>query len=191
VHLDGTRFANAVVAGGQTPADLSWRSGVDILCLGATKNGALAAEAVIYFEPERQAAAISSFEFRRKRGGHLVSKGRLLSAQMDAWLAGDFWLDRAAHSNAMGQRLATGLRAIEGVEITNEATANILFVRLPLAIHRRLRAAGAEYYLEPASQTEEGDGVGVRARLVCSPSTAPESVDAFLGTCAAVDTVAA
>ena len=74
---------------------------------------------------------------------------------------------------------------------SNEATANILFVRLPLAIHRRLRAAGAEYYLEPASQTEEGDGVGVRARLVCSPSTAPESVDAFLGTCAAVDTVAA
>ena len=183
VHLDGTRFANAVVASGETPADLSWRSGVDILCLGATKNGALAAEAVIFFDPARQAAAISSFEFRRKRGGHLVSKGRLLSAQMDAWLEGDFWLNRAAHSNAMGQRLAAGLRAIDGVEITNDAAANILFVRLPLAIHRRLRAAGAAYYLEPSSQTEEGDGVSVRARLVCSPSTPPETVDAFLNLC--------
>ncbi len=191
VHLDGTRFANAVVASGKTPADLSWRSGVDILCLGATKNGALAAEAVIYFEPERQAEAIASFEFRRKRGGHLVSKGRLLSAQMDAWLAGDFWLNRAAHSNAMGQRLAAGLRAIDGVEITNDAAANILFVRLPLPVHRHLRAAGAAYYLEPASQTEEGDGVSVRARLVCSPSTPPASVDAFIGLCADAVTVTA
>lgn len=184
VHLDGTRFANAVVASGETPADLSWRSGVDILCLGATKNGALAAEAVIFFDPQRQEAAISSFAFRRKRGGHLVSKGRLLSAQMDAWLEGEFWLNRAAHSNAMGQRLATGLRAIGGVGITNDAAANILFVTLPLAIHRRLRAAGAAYYLEPASQSEEGDGVSVRARLVCSPSTPPESVDSFVGLCA-------
>ena len=184
VHLDGTRFANAVVASGETPAALSWRSGVDILCLGATKNGALAAEAVIFFDPERQADALSSFEFRRKRGGHLVSKGRMLSAQMDAWLEGDFWLNRAAQSNAMGQRLAAGLRAVAGVEITNDAAANILFARLPLALHRSLRAAGVAYYLEPASQTEEGDGVGVRVRLVCSPSTSAEDVDAFLALCA-------
>jgi len=191
VHLDGTRFANAVVASEATPADLSWRAGVDILCLGATKNGALAAEAVIFFDPERQAAAISSFEFRRKRGGHLVSKGRLLSAQMDAWLEDDFWLNRAAHSNAMGQRLAAGLRGAAGVEITNEPAANILFVRLPLAIHRTLRAARAGYYLEPASQSEEGDGTGVCARLVCSPSTTPDSVDAFVRLCAGAPVVPA
>ena len=183
MHLDGTRFANAIVASGETPAALSWRSGVDILCLGATKNGALAAEAVIFFDPDRQAERIASFEFRRKRGGHLVSKGRMLSAQMEAWLAGDFWLERATHSNAMGQRLAAGLRGIDGIEITNDAAANILFVRLPLAIHRRLREAGAAYYLEPASQTEDGDGVSVRARLVCSPSTSMESIDAFLALC--------
>ncbi len=185
VHLDGTRFANAVVAGGESPADLSWRSGIDILCLGATKNGALAAEAVIFFDPERQAEAISSFAFRRKRGGHLLSKGRLLSAQMDAWLAEDFWLNRAAHANAMGQRLAAGLRGIDGIDILNAAAANMLFVRLPLAVHRRLRAGGAAYYLHPPSQTEDGDGAGVRVRLVCSPSTAPESVDAFLDLCGA------
>lgn len=187
VHLDGTRFANAVAAGDHSPADLSWRSGVDILCLGATKNGALAAEAVIYFDPGRQAAALSSFEFRRKRGGHLVSKGRLLSAQMDAWLEGDFWLDRAARSNAMGQRLVAGLRAVAGVEITNDPAANIVFARLPLALHRRLRAAGAAYYLEPASQTEEGDGASVGVRLVCSPATTPHDVDAFLGQCVPTD----
>jgi len=183
VHLDGTRFANAVVAGGHSPADLSWRAGVDILCLGATKNGALAAEAVIYFDPERQAAAISSFEFRRKRGGHLVSKGRMISAQMDAWLEGDFWLDRAGQSNAMGQRLLEGLRRVDGVGILNDAAANILFARLPLTVHRRLRAAGAAYYLDPAAQTEEGDGTSVGVRLVCSPSTVAGDVDAFLGHC--------
>lgn len=183
VHLDGTRFANAVVASGESPAALSWRSGVDILCLGATKNGALAAEAVIYFNPEHQTDAIASFEFRRKRGGHLVSKGRLLSAQMAAWLRDDFWLGRAARSNAMGQRLAEGLRAVPGVEILNDAAANMLFVRVPVALHHRLRAAGAGYYLEPASQSEEGDGVSVTARLVCAPSTTPEDVDAFLALC--------
>ena len=184
VHLDGTRFANAVVSGGHAPADLSWRAGVDILCLGATKNGALAAEAVIFFDPDRQAQAIASFEFRRKRGGHLLSKGRLLSAQMDAWLVEDFWLERAHRSNAMGQRLADGLRRIEGIEILNDAAANMIFARLPLAIHRRLRGAGAAYYLEPASQTEDGDGATVSARFVCSSVTIPESIDAFLDLCA-------
>ena len=184
VHLDGTRFANAVAAGAGTPADLSWRAGVDILCLGATKNGALAAEAVIFFDPGRQAQAISSFAFRRKRGGHLLSKGRLLSAQMDAWLAGGFWLDRARQANAMGQRLAAGLRGIDGIDILNDARANMLFVRLPLAVHRRLREAGAAYYLEPASQAEDGDGTTVSARLVCSSATAPGDVDAFLDLCA-------
>jgi len=191
VHLDGTRFANAVVASGETPAALSWRAGVDILCLGATKNGALAAEAVIFFDPDRQAEAISSFEFRRKRGGHLVSKGRMLSAQMDAWLEGDFWLNRAAHSNAMGQRLLAGLSGVAGVEILNDAAANMLFARLPLPLHRRLRAAEAAYYLEPASQTEEGDGEAVRVRLVCSPSTSTDSVDEFLALCTQTDPVSA
>ena len=180
VHLDGTRFANAVVASGASPAEMSWQSGVDVLCLGATKNGALAAEAVIFFDPERQAARIADFEYRRKRGGHLVSKGRLLSAQMDAYLTDNLWLELARHANDAARRLADGLHTIAGVEIENPVDANMLFVRIPLAIHRKLREAGAAYYLEPPSQTEEGDGQNVRARFVTSFSTTDADVDTFL-----------
>lgn len=180
VHLDGTRFANAVISSGAGPADLSWRAGVDVLCLGATKVGALAAEAVIFFDPERQADRIAQFEFRRKRGGHLLSKGRLLSAQMQAWLTDDLWISLARHSNIAAARLAEGLGQIEGVRIENRVDANMLFVHLPLAIHRRLQSRGARYNLEPPSQPENGDGKTVRIRLVTAFSTTDADVDAFL-----------
>lgn len=182
VHLDGTRFANAVVASGATPAELSWKSGVDVLCLGATKNGALAAEAVIFFDPERQADRIAGFEYRRKRGGHLVSKGRLLSSQMDAYLADGLWLDLARRANEAARRLADGLRTIPGIEIENPVDANMLFVHLPLPVHRKLKASGAAYYLEPPSQTDEGDGKRVRTRFVTSYATTDAAIDAFLST---------
>ncbi len=184
VHLDGTRFANALVAGNETAAAMSWQAGVDVLCLGATKNGALAAEVVIFFDPERQAARIAEFEFRRKRGGHLVSKGRLLSSQMDAYLTDDLWLRNARHANAMGQKIAAALAAHPEIDILNEPQANMIFARLPLAVHRRLREAGAGYYLEPASQTEDGDGEAVMVRLVCAPTTPESDIDNFLAICA-------
>jgi len=102
LHMDGARFANAVAALGCSPAELSWRAGVDALSFGATKNGALAAEAVIFFDP----AKVKGFAYRRKRGGHLLSKMRFLSAQLEAYLADDLWLANARHANAMAARLA-------------------------------------------------------------------------------------
>jgi threonine aldolase len=180
VHLDGTRFANALVASNASPADMSWRAGVDVLCLGATKNGALAAETVIFFDPTRQADRIAEFEYRRKRGGHLISKGRLLSSQMAAYLEDDLWLSLARHSNTAAARLAAGLEAISGVEIENSVDANMLFVHLPLRVHRALQQQGARYYLEPPSQTDEGNGETVRVRFVTSFSTSEAEIDAFL-----------
>jgi len=180
VHLDGTRFANALVSSNASPADMSWRAGVDVLCLGATKNGALAAEAVIFFDPDRQADRIAQFEYRRKRGGHLISKGRMLSSQMAAYLKDDLWLTLARRSNDSAARLAEGLRAIKGVEIENTVEANMLFVHLPLVTHQALQSEGARYYLEPPSQSDEGNGETVRVRFVTSFSTTDESIDAFL-----------
>lgn len=180
VHLDGTRFANALVSSNASPADMSWRAGVDVLCLGATKNGALAAEAVIFFDPGRQSERIAQFEYRRKRGGHLVSKGRLLSSQMAAYLKDDLWLDLARHSNEAAARLASGLQKNSCIEIENSVDANMLFVHLPLRIHRALQAEGARYYLEPPSQTDEGNGETVRVRFVTSFTTSNESIDLFL-----------
>src|SRR5690606_40501465 len=108
LHMDGARFANALVHAGCAPADLAWRAGVDALSFGATKNGAFAAEAVVFFDPGRAA----SFGFRRKRGGHLWSKMRFLAAQFDAYLADELWLANARHANRLAAELAQGLAAL-------------------------------------------------------------------------------
>ena len=110
VHLDGARFANAVAALGCTPAELSWKAGVDVLTLGGTKDGCFAAEAVIFFDPARA----RDFGFRRKRAGHLFSKHRFLAAQIEAWLADGLWLELAARANARAAALARGLAAPAG-----------------------------------------------------------------------------
>ena len=142
VHMDGTRLANALARQNVSPADMTWRAGVDVLCLGATKNGALAAEAVVLFDPERA----WEFELRRKRGGHLFSKMRFISSQMGAYLTDGLWLRLARHSNAMADRLADGIGGVEGARVTNTIGANMLFPEITLAQHKRLQAAGARYY---------------------------------------------
>lgn len=177
VHMDGTRFANAIARSNHTPAEMSWKAGVDILCLGATKNGAMAAEAVIVFDPARA----WEFELRRKRGGHLFSKMRFVSAQIEAYLADDLWLRLAGQSNAMADRLAAGITAIDGAEVTNSVEANMLFVTMRLAQHRRLQAAGAMYYPMNGTQDENGsDDAPWDVRLVTSFSTTEADVDRFL-----------
>ena len=130
LHMDGARLANALAFLDCSPADATWRAGVDVLSFGATKNGALTAEAVVLFDKE----LARDFGYRRKRGGHLFSKMRLLSVQWDAYVTDDLWLRNAAHANAMARRMADGLKGIDGVELTRPVQANILFPRLPAAV---------------------------------------------------------
>jgi len=142
LHMDGARFANAVVSLNRSPADLTWRSGVDVLSFGATKNGALAAEAVVFFDKTKA----GDFAFRRKRGGHLFSKMRFLSAQLDAYLQDELWLRNARHANAMASRLADGLAALPGATLRHPVEANEVFVELPEPVIRGLIADGFRFY---------------------------------------------
>lgn len=169
VHLDGARFANAVAATGTHPAELTWRAGVDVLSFGGTKNGLMGVEAVVLFDPERA----WEFDLRRKRGGHLLSKGRYLAAQMLAMLEDNRWLDWAAHANGMAARLAHGLTA-RGIALAHPVEANILFPHWPEGTSARLRAAGATFHDMPAPEGFQG------ARLVTSWATTEAEVEALL-----------
>ena len=170
VHLDGARFANALVATGATAAEMTWKAGVDVVSFGGTKNGCMGVEAVVIFDP----AKAWEFELRRKRGGHLFSKHRFLSAQMVGYLEDGLWLRLAAHANAMGARLVRGLAQMPDVSLVHPAEANILFPEWGAGTHARLEAAGAAYYPFPAPMGRE------RARLVASWSTTEADVDQFL-----------
>lgn len=169
LHMDGARFANAVAALDRAPADLSWRAGVDVLSFGATKGGALAAEAVVVFDP----ALAETLAFRRKRGGHLLSKMRFLSAQLDAYLADDLWLRLARHANDMALRLARGLEALAGVELLYPAEANEIFATMPRALIESLLGDGFRFY-------RWGEDDSDIVRLVTAFDTKAEHVDAFL-----------
>ncbi len=176
VHLDGARFANALQALGCTPAEMTWKAGVDVLSFGGTKNGCIGVEAVILFDP----AKAREFELRRKRGAHLFSKHRYLSAQMQAYLTDDLWQQNAARANANCARLAEGLRAIEGVTFQHDPQANIIFCAFPRAAHLRLHDAGALYYVWSGSLEGPDPNEPLQARLVCDWSiTAPE-IDRFI-----------
>ena len=142
VHLDGARFANAAASLNASPADLTWRAGIDAMSFGATKNGALGAEAVIFFHHED----VKDFEYRRKKGGHLLSKMRFVSAQLDAYLEGGRWLEHAARANALARRLGEGLHGTDGAVIAHPVEANAVFVSLPDATVARLRGQGAKFY---------------------------------------------
>lgn len=173
VHLDGARFANAVASLGCSPAAITWKAGVDALSFGATKNGCVAAEAVIFFDPEKP----GDFVYRRKRAGHLLSKHRFLAAQFDAYLAEERWLKYAARANRMAARLSQGLAAINGVKIWYPTEANEVFAEFPGETAEALRRAGAAFYpwLTP------GDPSGGKLnRLVASFATTEEEVDQFL-----------
>jgi threonine aldolase len=137
-HVDGARFANAVVATGAAPADLTWRAGVDALSFGFVKNGGMNAEALIFFDPDLAAATL----FRRKRAGLLLSKGRYLAAQLLAMLDGDVWLDCARASNAGAALLAQAA----GDRLVHPVEANEVFLRVTADEAARLRAAGFDFY---------------------------------------------
>ena len=173
IHLDGARFANAVASLDCSPAEISWKAGVDVLCFGGTKNGCLAAEAVIFFDP----ADVADFAFRRKRAGHLWSKQRYISAQFSAYLEDGLWLRLARHANAAARRLSAGLAAIPNVRVWYPTDANEVFVSFPDGVADALRSDGASFYPwitpgDPAS--------GAMQRLICSFRTQNEEIDAFL-----------
>jgi threonine aldolase len=170
VHMDGARFANALVHLGCKPAEMTWRAGVDALSFGATKNGALAAEAIVLFDP----ALAETMGYRRKRGGHLFSKMRFLSAQLDAYLEDGLWLRLATHANRMATMLADGLATVRGATLQSPVEANEIFVDLPEATLRKLEAAGFKFY--------RWDGTVIR--LVTAWNTEEESVAAFLAAAA-------
>ncbi|MEM6310048.1 MAG: beta-eliminating lyase-related protein [Pseudomonadota bacterium] len=175
VHLDGARFANAQVALGCSAADMTWKVGVDAVSFGATKNGAMGVEAVVFFDPEKA----WEFELRRKRGAHLFSKHRYLSAQMQGYLADDLWLDSAAKANASAAKLAKGLKA-KGAKFLHPVEANMIFCSFPRSIHQKLHDAGAKYYVWSGSLDGDDPGEHLAARLVCDWSVTDEGTETFL-----------
>ncbi len=174
VRLDGARFGNAVAATGASPADLTWKAGVDLMSFGGTKNGCMGVEAVVFFDPKKA----WEFELRRKRGAHLFSKHRFLSAQMAGYLQDDLWRETAQQANANAAYLAEGLRKA-GAAFLHAPQANMLFPRFPRAIHRKLHEAGAKYYLWDGPLDGPEDSL-LAAGMVCDWSISKEQIDQFL-----------
>jgi threonine aldolase len=179
VHMDGARFANALAHLRCTPAEATWKCGIDVLSLGATKNGALGAEAVVFFDP----AMARDFERRRKRAGHLMPKLRFLSAQLIAYLKDGLWLNNARHANSMATRMAQGLKAVRGARLLHPVEANEVFVSLPEETAGGLERQGYQFY-----RWQYGPAVepGVTVRLVTSFATPSADVDAFLAAAASI-----
>jgi len=168
MHMDGARFANALVTLGVTPAQMTWQAGIDVLSFGGTKNGCLTAEAVVFFKPE----LVGDFPFLQKRAGQLLSKSRFISSQFAGYLADDVWMRNARQANAMAQRLSKGLADLPGLELAYPTQSNEVFVVMPAALIDRLSATGL------ALNDEELDGKAVR--FVAAWNTTESEVDALL-----------
>ncbi len=181
LHMDGARFANAMAFLGVPARQVTWEAGIDVLSFGASKGGCMAAEAVVFFDP----ALAENFGYRRMRAGHLVSKMRFISAQLEAYLADGLWLKLARHANAMAQRLALGLAAIgegrhpsagPGVRVLHPVEINEVFVQMPQPMIAGLRQAGFAFYDWPAPPEEAGPAI----RLVTAFNTEAADVELFL-----------
>jgi threonine aldolase len=163
VHMDGARFGNAVASLACHPAEISWRAGIDMLSFGASKNGCMGAEALLLFgRPEKRDHA----ERLRKRGGHLLSKMRYVSAQLLAYIEDDLWLRLAAHSNTQAARFAQAVTDHREAQLEYPVQANEVFVRWSPGGFERLSEVGAQFLLWP--------GRNDLARFVFSHSTSDE-----------------
>ncbi|OAP37806.1 threonine aldolase [Sinorhizobium glycinis] len=181
LHMDGARFANALVSLDVTPAEMTWKRGVDVLSFGGTKNGCWCAEALILFDLSQA----HDMHFLRKRAAQLFSKSRFIAAQFEAYLAGDLWLDLARHANAMARRLAEGISASAESRLAWTPDANEVFVILKRSVAARLKQQGAVFHDWPvphdlAGSLAEDEGL---YRLVTSFATQAEDVDQFLDAC--------
>lgn len=178
VHMDGARFANALVHLGITPAEMTWQAGIDLLSFGGTKNGCISAEALVVFNPD----FATQLPYLRMRAGHLFSKSRFLAAQFEAYLADDLWLDLAGHANAMADRLRAGLEASNGTRLAWPTPANEVFAIFSKELAAQLRAAGAAFY-EWNFSGKDTLGLTDREdvfRLITSFATSADDVDGFL-----------
>ena len=152
VHMDGARFANGLVSLGVSPAEMTWKSGIDVLTLGGTKNGCIAAEAVIFFKPE----LVGDFPFLHKRSGQLLSKMRFISSQLDAYISDDVWLRNARHANNMAKILSDGLDSFSNINLAYPTESNEVFAHLPRDVIDYLNNVGYDI------NEEELDGKAVR-----------------------------
>lgn len=174
VHMDGARFANAVAALNASPAEITWKAGVDILSFGGTKNGCMAAETIVVFEPGR----FPNLPAIRQRAGHTASKARFIAAQFEGYFEQEHWLATARHANQMAARLAAGLHG-RGIRLGWHSQANEIFAVLPKSSIAAVRTAGATLYEWPADAVEVAEDEDL-VRLVTSFATSPEEVDRFV-----------
>jgi len=170
MHMDGARFANALVSLDVSPAEMTWKSGIDILSFGATKNGCIAAEAIVIFNKD----LVGNLPFLLKRSGHLLSKMRFVSAQLDAYISNDVWLRNARHANEMAKKLSDGLVSSNQVKLEYPTEANEVFVKLPKKMVEHLNSE--EYMMS----NDELDGKTVR--FVTAWNTKINEVKEFLNT---------
>jgi threonine aldolase len=178
VHMDGARFAGAVAALGLSPAEITWRAGVDVLSLGGTKNGCFAAEAVVFFDP----SAAGDFAYARQRAGQGYSKNWFIAAQFAAYFDDGHWLDLAGHANRMAARLAEAIVASSSARLALHPDANEIFAAVNNSADARLRAAGAVYHRRPAPGLAgliEVAADETMVRLVTSFQTTDADVDSF------------
>lgn len=152
VHMDGARFANALASLDVSPSEMTWKSGVDVLTLGGTKNGCLAAEAIIFFKPDM----VGNFPYLHKRSGQLLSKMRFISSQLEAYVTDDLWIRNAQHANSMAKILSEGLNVFSNIELAYPTQSNEVFVHLPRELIDYLNNAGYDI------NEEELDGKAVR-----------------------------
>lgn len=172
VHMDGARLANAIATLGCTPADVTWRAGIDVLSFGGVKNGLGVGEAVVFFDK----SLADEFDWRVKQAGQLNSKMRLVTAPWVALLSDDLWLANARHANAMAQRLASALAATKGVRLMHKVEANAVFADIPVPIQKALRDKGWLFYTFLGA---------TGCRLMCAWDTQAETVDRFVSDLAA------
>lgn len=178
LHMDGARFANALVSLGVSAAEMTWKAGVDLLSFGGTKNGCWCAEAVVVFDRDKA----DEMGWIRKRAGQLFSKSRFVSAQFDGYLADGHWLELARHSNAMAQKLADAVEANEHARLPARPAANEVFVVVRKARIPAMRAAGAQFYEWPADGLPHNQALGEDEeyiRLVTSFRTSETDIAAF------------
>ncbi|MBB4482811.1 threonine aldolase family protein [Rhizobium etli] len=181
LHMDGARFANALVSLDVTPAEMTWKRGVDLVSFGGTKNGCWCAEALLLFDLSKA----QELHFMRKRSAQLFSKSRFVSAQFDAYFAGDLWLNLARHANAMAASLAEGIAASKTSRLAWQADANQVFAILKKDVAAKLRQQGAIFYDWPVPQDLDGSlapDEGLH-RLVTSFATRADDVGRFVSAC--------